>query len=133
MEADYEKIRNLEIQMRYLQDQLNFFQKSLVELSVTENALNAIMNMKEDSDVFFPISSGVFAKGILLKSKEVLVDLGVGAYVEKPVEEALELTRKKKAWVEKQAEQLGNLWTKVQQDYFATLQKIKESESKTVE
>jgi prefoldin alpha subunit len=83
------KLQLFEQQIIYFQEQINFIDQALIEMSGLKQILDEIKNKKEQ-EILSPIGRGVFVKAKII-SDEILVDIGNKNIVTKTIPEAKEL------------------------------------------
>ncbi len=93
-----EKYIHLQIiaeQMRQVQQQIELIDEQLVELNAIMQSLDDFNQIKEGSNMLVPVQSGIFAKGKIEDTNELLVNVGSNVVVKKDVEGAKGLLHKR--------------------------------------
>ena len=119
------QMRYLEQQIGYVQQQMTAFNNVLVELEATVVALNAMKEMKEDTNAMSPIGSGVYATSVLKKSDNVLFEVGAGMSVEKPIDEVLSLISERKKNTEGQITKMTNTASELENQYVKLAESVR--------
>lgn len=96
--------QNLEAQLQEMQRQLQQAQLLVNEMNSTSASLEGLKELKEDT--YFQLGSGAFIKGTAAENKYILIDVGAGVFMEKPIGEARELILKRREKLEKGIEAL---------------------------
>ena len=87
----YMEFQVLDQHIKQLQKQLEMVTHQLIELTVTSNSLDEFNNIKNEKDVFVPLSSGIFAKASIKDTSQLLVNVGANVVVKKDVAETKKL------------------------------------------
>ncbi len=66
------------------------------ELDYSINSLNELKNISNEKEILFPFVNGVLVKGKITFKDKVLVNIGHNVVVEKSIDEAKELIKKRK-------------------------------------
>lgn len=101
-------------QLEYLNQQIKAFQmqlmeleKSMEELSILKVGLKNLDGSQKGDDVLVPLGASVYAHGTLRGSKEVMVNIGAGVFVNKNIEDAVPLVDQQIKQVSQQEEVLA--------------------------
>jgi|SRR3989338_7315014 len=81
----YMEFQALEQYIKQMQRQLEVITQQLMELAVTNSSLDEFDKMKAGKEVLIPLSSGIFAKGAIADTSELLVNVGANTVVTKNV------------------------------------------------
>lgn len=84
-EEDLKKLNEKYQESRELEEQLNFIEQQLGELSDFDNYLEVLKNTNE-KEMLAPVGKGIFLKADL-KDKDLFVDVGAGIVVKKNIGE----------------------------------------------
>ena len=87
----YMEFQVLDQHIKQLQKQLEMVTHQLIELTVTSNSLDEFNNIKNEKEVFVPLSSGIFAKASIKDTSQLLVNVGANVVVKKDVAETKKL------------------------------------------
>ena len=93
MQQRYLELQLYDQQMRQAQQQMQAVEQQTMEIEYVVQCLDEIMNVEAGTELFIPISSGIFLKATLVDSKEALVNVGGGTAVKKQIPEVKELLR----------------------------------------
>jgi prefoldin alpha subunit len=108
MEAVQEKVLIYQIlkqQLENVQSQSLLLENAFMELENSKQALSDL-NVSKESDVLIPLGSGCYAHGNMANSGSVLMNVGAGVVVGKPISLALEKLEEKRKEIEKHFEEL---------------------------
>jgi prefoldin alpha subunit len=90
-----EELRRLSVEMRYLeqtaetlQQRISMLNSAMTDLTYASMTLDGVEKEKESAELFVPIGGGSYVKAKLADSEKVIVSMGSGVSVEKPVAEA---------------------------------------------
>lgn len=107
------RLRNLEINIAFAQEQLQNLERMLMEITATRTSLNEMKKLKKDAPSIMPFGSGIYAAGSLQKQDKILADVGAGIIVEKTLDEAAKMLDEKEGTIRKNItafqQQFGNL------------------------
>ncbi len=90
-----------------LRQQQEMVKSQMMELLVTENALNEIKGLEEKDDILIPFGSGVFGNGRISDNRKVIVNIGSGVMVRKDLEGAHEFIGKRRDDLEKAGSEIS--------------------------
>ena len=114
----YYQIQYLDQKSKEIQQNLQQIDQQLGEFTVTKNALGQIKDIKEGTEILVPVSPGIFLRATLQDNQKVVVNVGSGVTVEKPVENAKDMISEQRDELEKiqseMVEQLKNINSKIQ-------------------
>lgn len=91
LQQKYLELQLLEQQIKEVQQQQQILNHRLNELIKLNESLTDLEKFKENQKLFAQIGPSVFIKTELKDSKNVLMDVGSGVIVEKPISEAIKL------------------------------------------
>ena len=81
----YMEFQVLEQRIKQMQQQLEALTNHLIELNTTSNSLEEFRKIKDEKEVFVPLSSGIFAKASIKDTSELLVNVGASVVVKKDI------------------------------------------------
>ena len=81
----YMEYQSIDEHIKQLQKQLEVLTSHLVEMHSTSSSLDDLDKIKKDREMFVPISSGIFAKGMISNTSELLVNVGANVFVSKNI------------------------------------------------
>lgn len=87
----YMEYKSIDEHIKQLQKQLEVLTNHLVEMHSTNGSLEDLEKIKKDREMFVPISSGIFAKGTISNTSELLVNVGANVVVSKDIASAKKL------------------------------------------
>ena len=116
MTEQEEKVQKLYIEFQLLNQQIQQLEKqnealnnNLMELVMTSQSLDDFRQIKEKTEIFVPLNSGIFAKAELKKADELIVNVGANVAVKKDISSTKKL-------VERQLEQLRDIRERMASD-----------------
>ena len=119
-----EELRKLSVEMRYLeqtaealQQRISMLNAAMTDLTYVSMTLEGVEKEKESSELFVPIGGGSYVKAKLADSDKVIVGMGSGVSVEKPVSEA-------KAIMKERLDELGKSAIAAQQQFGQVAERI---------
>ena len=87
----YMEYKAIDEHIKQLQKQLEALTNHLVEIHSTDSSLEDLDKIKKGKEIFVPISSGIFAKGTINDTSELLVNVGANVVVTKDIASAKKL------------------------------------------
>jgi len=122
-----EKMRKLSVELRYLeqtaetiQSRINMINAVLTDLAYANMALEGAEKEKENTELLVPIGGSSYLKAKLENPDKVVVGMGAGVSVEKTLQEAKEIIKKRRENVEKSSlslqQQLSQVIEKINED-----------------
>lgn len=91
MNQEQAELQVLNSNAQLIAEQLNRIESGLAEIEFLKNNLNELKNVKKDTEILSPVSSGIFAKARLNENNKLLVNVGNSVVVEKTIEQTKEL------------------------------------------
>jgi prefoldin alpha subunit len=95
------EIRYLESTARVLQSRLDIVTAALSETLTAIQTLEGTKEKDQDTDTLLPIGSGSFLKAKLADPKKVMIGVGAGVIIEKPIEDSMKDLRLRSSDLEK--------------------------------
>lgn len=96
-----------------LTQEVNVLQDSLSRLKMvqqsfisSETSLEQLKGVEQNKQLLVPLTGSLYVPGKLVSNDKVMVDIGTGYYVQKPIEDAKKYFEKKIQFLTKQMEQL---------------------------
>lgn len=122
-----EKMRKLSVELRFLeqtaeniQSRINMINAVLTDLAYASMALEGIEKEKENAELLVPIGGSSYIKAKLENKDKVVVGMGAGVSVEKTLQEAKEIIKKRRENLEKSSlslqQQLSQVIDKINED-----------------
>ena len=84
----YMEYQMLDQHIKKMQSQIETITNQLMEATSTRHSLDELEKMKIGKEIFVPISSGIFVKGTINNTKDLLVNVGAGTVVQKDLSSA---------------------------------------------
>jgi len=85
------ELQQLANEVQQAQQHLQQLQMQIEELQTLEEAIKGVKDNKVGDEVLAPLGSGIFVKTKLENADNVIMAVGNGAVVEKPIDEALNI------------------------------------------
>lgn len=85
------ELQVLHSQAQLIAEQLDRIDSSLMEIEYLKNSLDEFNQIKKGTEIFTPMSNGIFIKSKLEDSSSLLINVGNGVVVEKSVVDAKKL------------------------------------------
>ena len=102
LQKKYIELKFLEQQASQIQQQLIFLENQKSILEKTKECIDDVKNIKKDSQALIPLGQGVFAKGLIQDTTNLLIGVGHNVVVSKPAKEA-------KIIIDKQLSEIANM------------------------
>lgn len=118
----YFQLQMLLQQMKQAKEQQGAFDQQISELEQVKNSLDELNAASPGTELLVPVSGGIFAKASLLDNKEVIVNVGAGVAVPKPIEASAKL-------VSNQMDEVRQYRDKLHDQIEAVQKKTKELEA----
>lgn len=87
----YMEYQAIDQRAKQLQKQLELLTGQIVEANSTGRSLEDFKSIKEGTEIFVPLTSGIFAKASIRDTSELLVNVGAGTVVAKDISSAKKL------------------------------------------
>lgn len=114
--------RALVMQHRELQKRAEMIQQQMTMVKISADDCNKVLttieelvNVEEGTEMMFPIGSGSFVYANIARADRIVVDIGSGVSVERPLKDAKEIMEKRKADLEKAYENMNASLAQVSQ------------------
>lgn len=82
----YVELQVMHQQIKQLQQQLQEIEHQIIQIARVQQNLNEFKNLKEDTEILVPLSSGIFAYAKINDTKNLLVNVGSDVIVAKDVD-----------------------------------------------
>ena len=105
----YMQLQMIQENAKQIYKQLQMAESQLMELVMTIQSLDEFRQIKEKTEIFVPLNSGIFARAELKKADELLVNVGANVAVKKDISSTKKL-------VERQLEQLRDIRERMASD-----------------
>ncbi|HUS98978.1 MAG TPA: prefoldin subunit alpha [Candidatus Thermoplasmatota archaeon] len=122
MTKEEEITRNLSLieyykqQLESIDMQLQYLQSTLAEYQRAKITVEQLHTMDENSEVLIPVGAGTFVNGSLKNASNVLIGVGAGIVIEKPVDEAVVKLEDRMKRIQENLEKMASLGQKIQSD-----------------
>lgn len=117
----YMEYQALQQQAQQLNKQIEIVANQINDLNATKDALEQIENTEPGKETFFPLASGIFLKGKVTDTKEVLMNIGANTVVKKTTGESKDL-------IEDQIKELREFKQKIDSNLSSLSQKTADIE-----
>ncbi len=111
--------RELQKRADLLQQQMSMIKMSADDCTKALNTIEELFNVREGTEMMFPIGSGSFVYANIARVDSIVVDIGAGISVERPLSDAKEIMEHRKERLEKAFENMGNSLSKIGQQMQA--------------
>ena len=108
LQKKYLELKLLEQQASQIQQQLIFLENQKSILEKTKECIDDVKNIKKDSKALIPLGQGVFAKGSIQDTANLLVGVGHNVVVSKPAQEAKMIIDKQLSEIASMTSQLSS-------------------------
>ncbi|PIN74570.1 prefoldin subunit alpha [Candidatus Woesearchaeota archaeon CG10_big_fil_rev_8_21_14_0_10_37_12] len=106
IQQKYMELQLIQHQLQQVQKQVQALDEQADEMDVVQQALADFSAAKPGSEMYVTVTPGVFAKAKLENNETVLLNVGAGAVVEKPVPDAKKIMAKQGTELRKMQEEL---------------------------
>jgi prefoldin alpha subunit len=104
-----QQLESIDMQLQYLQATIADYQRA----KITVEQLNTV---DENSELLIPVGAGTFVNGVLKNSSNVLIGVGAGIVLEKPIDEAITKLDERVKKLQENLEKMYSLGQKIQSD-----------------
>lgn len=111
-----QQLESIDMQLQYLQTTLADYQRA----KMTVEQLDAV---DDNADMLIPVGAGTFVNGSLKNASNVLIGVGAGLVIEKPVGEAITKLDERMKRIQENIEKMLSLGQKIQCDAEALSEK----------
>ena len=109
----YMEFQALSGQMKQIEEQLQTLNSQVMEINNIKKAIDEVKEVKAGSEVFFPISPGIFAKGKIEKVDELFINVGNNIITKKSIEQTKELLDTQAGKMDKYIEDVNRKWEEI--------------------
>lgn len=85
----------LDSRLKELEQALELLERQISEFQLCELSLDEIKDLKKGSETMVPLGAGIFIKGNIADTNEVLIDIGAKVLCKKTMHEAREIIEQK--------------------------------------
>ncbi|TGC08697.1 prefoldin subunit alpha [Methanolobus halotolerans] len=111
--------RELQKRAEMIQQQITMVKISVDDCTKVLKTIEELVNIEEGTEMMFPIGSGSFVYANIGRVDRIVVDIGSGVSVERPLKDAQEIMEKRKAELEKAYENMNASMAQVSQQMQA--------------
>jgi prefoldin alpha subunit len=104
-----QQLESIDMQLQYLQSTLADYQRA----KITVEQLHMV---DENSEILIPIGAGTFVNGSLKNASNVLIGVGAGIVIEKPVNQTVVKLEERIKRIQENLEKMASLGQKIQSD-----------------
>ena len=108
LQEKYMEYQVLEQQVKQVEEQNQTLQKQIEDLNSIKEAIESMEKTKVGSELFVPISAGIFVKAEIKENTELLVNVGDNVVVPKSIKDAIKLVEKQEQEILKYKETMAN-------------------------
>ena len=90
----YTQFQILDQNIKQMQQQAAALNTQLIDLVSTTKNLDDLKNVKKGTEIFFPVSSGVYAKGEIKDNENLIVNVGADITVKKNLSDTKQIIEK---------------------------------------
>ena len=120
IQEKYLEFQQLMHTIEHVQEQIELISSQLQELTILSEQVKDLSSVKKSSNMWASVGGGIFVPAVSSENyKEVLMNVGVGIYVKKPISEA-------KSLIEDQMKGMQEILEKRQEMFMALQHKILE-------
>ena len=112
-----EELRRLSMEMRYLEQRINMVNAAITDLTYANATIDGIEKEKENIEMLVPIGGSSYVKVKLADSNKVIVGMGSGVSIEKPLPDA-------KAILKERLDDLEKTMNSAQQQFAQVAERI---------
>ncbi|MFH1631310.1 MAG: prefoldin subunit alpha [Candidatus Aenigmatarchaeota archaeon] len=91
LQKKYMQFQMLKQQITALMEEKTKMDNAVTEMSMTIDAISKIKNIKEGEEMWSTLGSGAFVRSNILNKEKVLIDIGMGMYAKKDLDNAIEV------------------------------------------
>lgn len=108
LKEKYTELLLLDSQIKQLQQQLETFEKQIMEIETIKIGLNELKDVKEETNILVPVHQGIFARAKLSDTNDFIVNVGADVAVKKSSEDTRLLLDKQLGEITKYRERIVN-------------------------
>jgi len=131
------ELRLLEGSARTLQSRLDVVDAALSEILIANSTLEGISNRPKGTEALVPVGAGSFIRVELADSEKIVMGVGAGVSLEKPVNDSIESLKNRQEDLEKLRtslqEQLSQIASRIEDERGTLSDLVKKRGGETVE
>ena len=122
MTKDEEITRNLTLieyykqQLESIDMQLQYLQSTIADYQRAKMTVEQLHTVDENAEMLIPVGAGTFVNGSLKNSSNVLIGVGAGIVIEKPIDDAITKLDERIKRLQENLEKMFSLGQKIQSD-----------------
>jgi len=105
----------LQKQMEQINEQVELIQRQREEVMESIYALGGLGQVKENTEIFAPIATGVFVKASFKDTKNLLINVGADTAVERSVTDVIGLLEQQEKGLQEKMRQAGEILEQLQE------------------
>lgn len=118
----------LQKQMEQINEHIELIQRQREEVIDSIDALEGLEQVKENTEVFAPIATGVFIKTSLKDTKNLLINVGADTVVERSVMDVIGLLKKQEDGLQEKMKQAGQILEQLQEQAMQIYRHVETAE-----
>lgn len=111
--------REFQKRAEMVQQQIGMVQISIEDCNRALNTVEEISNVSEGSEMMFPVGSGSFVYATISHVDKIVVDVGAGISVERPVADAKDILQRRKERLTTALDNMNNALLQISQQMQA--------------
>ncbi len=111
--------RQYQKRMEAVQQQMSMVQISVEDCNRAIDTIDELKNVSTGDEMMFPIGSGSFVYANIIEAEKVVVDIGAGLSVERPLEDAKEILQRRKENLNAALQNMNNTLAQLHQQMQA--------------
>lgn len=108
LQEKYMEYQVVEQQVKQVEEQNQTLQKQIEDLNGIKEAIESMEKTKKGSELFVPISAGIFIKAEMKENSELLVNVGDNVVVPKSIKDAIKLVEKQEQEIHRYKETMAS-------------------------
>lgn len=107
IQRKYLELQLIEKQIKQIQQQMQFMEQQLLELTSLSNSVEEITKVKPKTEILVPLGAGVYAKAELKDNKDFIMNVGADVTTTKSAKESISIIENQIAQLKALLEQLS--------------------------
>ena len=118
----------LQKQMEQINEHVELIQRQREEVMESIYALEGLGQVKENTEIFAPIATGVFVKASFKDTKNLLINVGADTAVERSVTDVIGLLKKQDEGLQEKMRQAGEILEQLQEQAMQIYNQVETAE-----
>ena len=118
----------LQKQMEQINEQVELIQRQREEVMESIYALGGLGQVKENTEIFAPIATGVFVKASFKDTKNLLINVGADTAVERSVTDVIGLLEQQEKGLQEKMRQAGAILEQLQEQAMQIYNQVETAE-----